>query len=230
MQSNFETRRRACMCMLNGAIRTGNLRFATMELASIPSLPSGSSSSFNVCTPALPMQAPASGWRSAKRSSTAMAGGSGSSLCPNKAPSSISLFPIQEGNMMTKLKAIDILLVEDNPGDVRLTQEALLDAKVRNSLHVVHNGVEALAFLRHTGKYAQEQYPDLILLDLNLPQMSGSEVLEQIKGDEKLRRIPVVVLTTSQAEQDILRSYNLHANAYVVKPVDLEQFIVVVKS
>jgi len=132
--------------------------------------------------------------------------------------------------MMTKLKAIDILLVEDNPGDVRLTQEALLDAKVRNSLHVVHNGVEALAFLRHTGKYAQEQYPDLILLDLNLPQMSGSEVLEQIKGDEKLRRIPVVVLTTSQAEQDILRSYNLHANAYVVKPVDLEQFIVVVKS
>jgi two-component system, chemotaxis family, response regulator Rcp1 len=136
--------------------------------------------------------------------------------------------------MTTKLKPIDILLVEDNPGDVRLTQEAtqeaMHDAKVRNKLHVVNNGVEALAYLRHTGKYAQEQYPDLILLDLNLPQMGGGEVLEKIKEDEKLRRIPVVVLTTSQAEQDILRSYNLHANAYVVKPVDLEQFIAVVKS
>lgn len=132
--------------------------------------------------------------------------------------------------MTSKLKAIDILLVEDNPGDVRLTQEALLDAKVRNTLHVVSNGVEALAFLRQTGKYAQELHPDLILLDLNLPQVSGSEVLEQIKEDEELRRIPVVVLTTSQAERDIVKSYNLHANAYVVKPVDLEQFIVVVKS
>jgi two-component system, chemotaxis family, response regulator Rcp1 len=132
--------------------------------------------------------------------------------------------------MTANSKPIEILLVEDNPGDVRLTQEAMHDAKVRNKLHVVNNGVEALAYLRHTGKYAQEQYPDLILLDLNLPQMGGGEVLEKIKEDEKLRRIPVVVLTTSQAEQDILQSYNLHANAYVVKPVDLEQFIKVVKS
>ena len=106
--------------------------------------------------------------------------------------------------MTTKLKPIDILLVEDNPGDVRLTQEAMHDAKVRNKLHVVNNGVEALAYLRHTGKYAQEQYPDLILLDLNLPQMGGGEVLEKIKEDEKLRRIPVVVLTTSQAEHDLV--------------------------
>jgi CheY-like chemotaxis protein len=129
-----------------------------------------------------------------------------------------------------KSKPIDILLVEDNPADVRLTQEAMHDAKVRNTLHVVSNGMEALAFLRQTGKYGEALHPDLILLDLNLPQMSGSEVLEQIKADEKLRRIPVVVLTTSPAEQDIVKSYNLHANAYVVKPVDLEQFIVVVRS
>src|SRR5215213_2202854 len=177
MPSNFETRHRACTSMQNGMKGTGSSLFAIMELASIPNLPCGFSSSFNVCTPALSMQAPESGWRSARKSWNVMAGRSGSSLRPNKAPSSISRFPIQEGNMTTKLKAIDILLVEDNPGDVRLTQEALLDAKVRNSLHVVPNGVEALAYLRHTGKYAQEQYPDLILLDLNLPQMSGSEVL-----------------------------------------------------
>ena len=132
--------------------------------------------------------------------------------------------------MSPKAKPIDILLVEDNPGDVRLTQEALRDAKVRNKLHVVSNGVEALAFLRQAGQYSEALHPDLILLDLNLPQMSGSEVLEQIKEDEQLRRIPVVVLTTSQAEQDIVKSYNLHANAYVVKPVDLEQFIIVIKS
>ena len=132
--------------------------------------------------------------------------------------------------MTRKTKPIDILLVEDNPGDVRLTQEALRDAKVRNTLHVVSNGVEALAFLRQIGQYAGALHPDLILLDLNLPQMSGNEVLEHIKQDEELRRIPVVVLTTSQAEQDIVKSYNLHANAYVVKPVDLEQFIIVVKS
>jgi CheY-like chemotaxis protein len=132
--------------------------------------------------------------------------------------------------MTRQTKAIDILLVEDNPGDVRLTQEALHDAKVRNTLHVVSNGMEALAFLRQTGKYVGELRPDLILLDLNLPQMGGGEVLDEIKKDENLRRIPVVVLTTSQAEQDIVKSYNLHANAYVVKPVDLEQFIIVVKS
>lgn len=132
--------------------------------------------------------------------------------------------------MTANSRPIDILLVEDNPGDVRLTKEALHDAKVHNVLHVVSNGLEALAYLRQEGKYAEEIRPDLVLLDLNLPQMGGGEVLAEIKEDAELRRIPVVVLTTSQAEKDILRSYNLHANAYVVKPVDLEQFIDVVKS
>jgi len=127
-------------------------------------------------------------------------------------------------------KPIEILLVEDNPGDVRLTREALYDARVNNSLHVVNDGVEAMAFLHREGQYADAINPELILLDLNLPKKSGVEVLAEIKADEILRRIPVVVLTTSHAEQDIVRSYNLHANAYVVKPVDLEQFITVIKS
>jgi two-component system, chemotaxis family, response regulator Rcp1 len=127
-------------------------------------------------------------------------------------------------------RAIGILLVEDNPGDVRLTQEALKEGKVRNTMHVVNDGVEALAFLRQEGQYADASHPDLILLDLNLPKKSGLEVLSEVKADDDLKRIPVVILTTSQAEQDIVRSYNLHANAFVTKPVDLEQFITVVKS
>jgi two-component system, chemotaxis family, response regulator Rcp1 len=127
-------------------------------------------------------------------------------------------------------RAIGILLVEDNPGDVRLTQEALKEGKVRNAMQVVNDGVEALAFLRREGPYAGAAHPDLILLDLNLPKKSGLEVLSEVKADENLKRIPVVILTTSQAEQDIVRSYNLHANAFVTKPVDLEQFITVVKS
>jgi two-component system, chemotaxis family, response regulator Rcp1 len=125
---------------------------------------------------------------------------------------------------------IEILLVEDNPGDVRLTKEALKDAKVRNTLHVAMDGVEALAFLRKQGKHAAVPRPDLILLDLNLPKKNGREVLEEIKNDDALRHIPVVILTTSQAERDIAESYRLHANAYVTKPVDLEQFLTVVKS
>lgn len=125
---------------------------------------------------------------------------------------------------------IEILLVEDNPGDVRLTQEALKEAKVRNSLHVVEDGVAAMDFLFRRGEYANAPRPDLILLDLNLPRKDGREVLEEIKQDSQLMRIPVVVLTTSRAEEDILRSYNLHANCYVTKPVDLEQFITIVKS
>jgi CheY-like chemotaxis protein len=125
---------------------------------------------------------------------------------------------------------ITILLVEDNLGDVRLTREALKEGKIRNVMYDVNNGVEALAFLRQTGQYANAVRPDLILLDLNLPKKSGLEVLAEIKADQDLKRIPVVVLTTSQAEQDVLRSYNHHANAYVAKPVDLDQFIVVVKS
>ena len=127
-------------------------------------------------------------------------------------------------------RPIEILLVEDNPGDVRLTIEALRDSKVRNNLHVAVDGVDALAFLRHEGRYAEAPRPDLILLDLNLPKKDGREVLAEIKADAILRTIPVVILTTSRAEQDVLRSYELQANCYISKPVDLDQFITVVKS
>ena len=127
-------------------------------------------------------------------------------------------------------KPIEILLVEDNPGDARLTQEVLRETKVRNNLKVVRDGVEAMAFLRRTGIYAREERPDLILLDLNLPKKDGREVLAEIKEDPELRRIPVVILTTSKAEQDIVKAYNLHANCYIAKPVDLVQFMAVVKA
>ena len=125
---------------------------------------------------------------------------------------------------------MEILLVEDNPGDVRLTKEALTEGKVYNNLHWAKDGVEALEFLRREGKYCKAPRPDIILLDLNLPKKDGREVLEIIKSDDHLKHIPVVVLTTSKAEEDVLRSYALHANCYVTKPVDLEKFIVVVKS
>ena len=125
---------------------------------------------------------------------------------------------------------IDILLVEDNPGDVRLTIEALKEGKVLNTLSVAVDGVEALSFLHREGPYAEAPRPDLILLDLNLPKKDGREVLAEIKTDDKLKCIPVVVLTTSQAEQDIFKSYNLHANCFITKPVDLEQFIAVLQS
>ena len=127
-------------------------------------------------------------------------------------------------------KPIEILLVEDNPADVRLTQEALKEGKVRNNLFVARDGEEALEFLRRKGPHANATRPDLILLDLNLPRRDGREVLAEIKNDDNLKTIPVVVLTTSSAEQDILRSYNLHANCYITKPVDLEQFVHVIKS
>ena len=129
-----------------------------------------------------------------------------------------------------RVEPIEILLVEDSPADVDLTREALEDAKVRNNLHVASDGVEALAFLRREGRYADAPHPDLILLDLNLPKKDGREVLAEIKADPLLRRIPVVVLTTSEAEQDILQSYDLHANCYVTKPVDLDAFMHVVRS
>lgn len=125
---------------------------------------------------------------------------------------------------------VEILLVEDNFGDARLVMETLKEGDVQARLNVVHDGVEALAFLRQQGKYAQAIRPDLILLDLNLPRKDGREVLAELKTDTLLRIIPVVVLTTSQAEQDILASYNLHANCYINKPVDLEEFITVLKS
>ncbi|HEX2386415.1 MAG TPA: response regulator [Candidatus Binatia bacterium] len=125
--------------------------------------------------------------------------------------------------------AARILLVEDNPGDVRLTMEALKEGKILNEVRVVEDGVEALDFLYRSGKYHDAPRPDLILLDLNLPKKDGREVLAEIKADETLKKIPVVVLTTSAAERDILRAYNLHANCYITKPVDLEQFIHVVQ-
>ena len=125
---------------------------------------------------------------------------------------------------------VEILLVEDNPGDVRLTREALKEAKVRNNLHVVDDGVKALEFLRREKGYEDAVRPDLVLLDLNLPRKSGREVLEEIKKDPNLLQIPVVVLTSSEAEQDIAQAYELHANCFVTKPVDLDQFISVVRS
>jgi CheY-like chemotaxis protein len=127
-------------------------------------------------------------------------------------------------------KPIEILMVEDSPGDVRLAIEALKEAKVLNNFSVVEDGVEAMAFLRRQGKHAAAPRPDLILLDLNLPKKDGREVLAEVKSDDSLKAIPVVVLTTSQAEQDIVRSYELHANCYITKPVDLDQFMTVVKS
>lgn len=129
-------------------------------------------------------------------------------------------------------KPIDILLVEDNPGDARLTKEALLAGRVLNRIFVAADGVEALAFLRHEGQYADRSLPrpDIILLDLNMPRMDGRECLAILKADPHLRRIPVVILTTSEADQDVLKSYDLHANCYIAKPVDIEQFIKVVQS
>jgi CheY-like chemotaxis protein len=126
------------------------------------------------------------------------------------------------------VRPIEILLVEDNPGDVDLTREALESGKIKNLLHVAVNGEEAMAFLRHKGKYTDAPRPDLVLLDLNLPRMDGREVLNEIKSDDDLKRIPVVVLTSSKAEEDILKVYNLHANCYITKPIDLLQFLKVV--
>ncbi len=127
-------------------------------------------------------------------------------------------------------RPIEILLVEDNPGDVRLTKEALREAKVCNRIHTVYDGTEALAFLNRDSDYINVPCPDLILLDLNLPKKDGREVLASIKANEKIRRIPVVVLTTSKSEEDIIKSYELQASCYVTKPVDLDQFLQVVKS
>lgn len=131
----------------------------------------------------------------------------------------------QNGN-----KIIDILLVEDNPGDARLALEALKDSKVKNKMYHVENGVEAMAFLRKQGKHADKPRPDLVLLDLNMPKKDGREVLTEIKADDDLKRIPVVILTVSKAEEDVLKAYDLHANCFITKPIDLSQFLKVVKS
>jgi chemotaxis family two-component system response regulator Rcp1 len=125
---------------------------------------------------------------------------------------------------------IDILLIEDNPGDVRLTQEAFKIGKIRNNLYVVRDGVEALDFLFRRKPYKDAPIPDLILLDLNLPKRDGREILEEIKSKDSLRRIPVVVLTTSKADEDVLRSYNLHANCFINKPIDLDEFFRVIRA
>jgi len=127
-------------------------------------------------------------------------------------------------------RPIEVLMVEDNPGDARLTMEALKEAKISNRIHHVEDGVEAMEFLHKQGKYTDAVRPDIILLDLNMPRKDGREVLEEIKTDPDLKRIPVVIMTISQAEEDIIRSYNLYANCYITKPIDLDQFIKVVKS
>ena len=128
------------------------------------------------------------------------------------------------------LNAIEILLVEDNPGDAYLAQEALQDSKMQNNVYHVEDGEEAMAFLRREGNFGEVPKPDLILLDLNMPVMDGREVLKEVKADDNLKRIPVVVLTTSSADEDILKSYDLQANCYITKPIDLEQFLKVVNS
>jgi CheY-like chemotaxis protein len=125
---------------------------------------------------------------------------------------------------------IEVLLVEDDPGDVLLIQEAFADNKLLNNLNIVNDGEQALAYLRREGEYAAAPRPDLVLLDLNLPRKDGREVLQEVKTDESLRTIPVVVLTTSEAEEDVLRSYQLHANAYVPKPVDFDRFVSIVRQ
>jgi CheY-like chemotaxis protein len=127
-------------------------------------------------------------------------------------------------------RPVEILLVEDNPGDARLTQEALKEGKVNNALHIVQDGVEAMAFLRGEGRYANAARPDLILLDLNLPRKGGREVLEELKADPALRVIPVVVLTTSSSDEDILKSYHLQANCYITKPVGFNEFMDIIRS
>lgn len=134
------------------------------------------------------------------------------------------------GNDRGAMRAIEILMVEDSDGDIRLTKEALKEGKLKNNFHVAQDGLEALAFLHKEGKHINAPRPDLIFLDLNLPKKSGREVLMEIKEDPDLRRIPVVILTTSSSEQDIIKSYNLHANCYITKPVDLDRFIDVVKQ
>ena len=127
-------------------------------------------------------------------------------------------------------KPIDILLVEDNVGDARLAKEALKESKLKNDLHIVGDGIDAMDFLHGKGKFLNAPRPDLILLDLNLPKKDGREVLAEIKNDPDLKRIPVVILTISKAEEDILKTYNLHANCYITKPLDLDQFMKVVRS
>ncbi len=132
--------------------------------------------------------------------------------------------------MKRNVESIDILLVEDNPGDVRLTKEALKDAKVLNDVYVAKDGVEAMQFLHKEKPFKDAPVPDIILLDLNLPRKDGREVLAEVKADPKLKHIPIVILTTSKADEDIIKTYNLHANAYITKPVDLNRFVEIIHA
>lgn len=148
----------------------------------------------------------------------------------NQARSLTALDEIRVPMDLRKTKPVEVLLVEDNPGDVRLTQEAFKDGRMLVNLNIAMDGVEAMDFLHRRGKYGSAVRPDLILLDLNLPKKNGREVLAEIKADPELRRLPVIVMTTSKAEQDIHRAYNLNANCYITKPVELEEFLQVVRS
>src|SRR6267143_4112938 len=214
--------------------RNGNSQCATTASASSRSTSSASSWCSSACTTRASTREPGSAWRSSRRWSSATAAASGCSPSPALAPRFIS--PCQKRGKprmddATKgSRPVEILLVEDNLGDARLTREALKEGKVYTNLHWVKDGVEALDFLYRRGAYKDAPKPDIILLDLNLPKKDGREVLQEIKADERLMRIPVVILTTSKAEEDGLKTYTLHANGYVTKPVDLEQFIKVVQS
>jgi two-component system, chemotaxis family, response regulator Rcp1 len=202
-----------------------------------PNFPSASSRSSSGCTPAVAIQEPESAWRSVRRSWSSMEARFGSTrkrawgrrFTSRSRGAPRGMGTIKKDNERWE-REIEILLVDDNAGDTRLTMEALKESKLLGRVSVAVDGEEALAFLRREGSYASAPRPDLILLDLNLPRKSGREVLEEIKGDPGLRRIPVVVLTSSNAEQDVRQSYDLHANCYVTKPFGVDQFIVVVRS
>src|SRR4029453_2333475 len=197
--------------------------------------PSGSSRSSSACTTRPHTRERVWGWQCARRSLNTTAAASGWTRRSPPVPGSASPCPRRPRIRMRMTdrrqgQAVDVLLVEDDPGDILMTKEAFGHYKIRNELHVVTDGEQALQFLHRMGDYADAPRPGLILLDLNLPRRDGLEVLAELKADPVLKVIPVVILTTSQAEQDILRSYALHANAYVSKPVDFERFMDVIRQ
>src|SRR3954452_9421347 len=235
--SSAARRRRASTSRRRRKTRSGASASPTTASASSRSTSSASSCCSSACIPWASTPAPASALPSARRSPSATAGASGSSR--NSAPAArfISRYRRKTFHETRGRKAmtdgrspIEILLVEDNPGDERLTREALKEGRVYPKPHWAKDGVEAMEFLQQRGKYRDAPRPDIIPLDLNLPKKDGREVLQEIKSDEQLRRIPVVVLTTSKAEEDVLRSYNLHANCYITKPVHLDDFVGVLRQ
>src|SRR5918995_4235748 len=221
---------------------SGRSASATTGSVSNPTTPSRYSPSSSACTTRPSTRAPGSAWRCPRRSWSSTGDASGSATARARAPPSASPCrwtrsrrPPRKRAMMTlaesdPVRPIEVLLVEDDEGDVLMTREALEEGKVINRLSVVGDGVEAVEYLRRDGKYAEASRPDLILLDLNLPKKDGRQVLEEVKADDSLRRIPVIVLTTSAADEDVLRSYDLHANAYVTKPVDFDRFVEVIRQ